>query len=122
MKGKDMRQKYIISHDGPNNKLVIKEYAILETKVKKPISPPLKRGEFTFLCQETYDSKLILSSISTEPKALIGILRTHNLYPIEPYAAQIASAVMTLYNSSENGPVELFFDDVELVTVDMETA
>jgi hypothetical protein len=117
-----MHQKYIISRDGPNNKLIIKEYAILESKVKKLISPLLKRGEFTLLCQESYDSKLILSSISNEPKALIGILRTHNLYPIEPYAAEIASAVMTLYNSSENGPVELFFDDVELVTVDMETA
>lgn len=117
-----MRQKYVISRDGPNNKLIIKEYAIIETKVKKPISPSLKRGKFTFLCQETYDSKLILSSISNGLKALIGILRTHNLFPIEPYAAKIADAVMTLYNSSEKGPVELFFDDVELVTVDMETA
>jgi hypothetical protein len=115
-----MRQKYIISRDGPDNKLIIKEYAIIETKVKKPISHQLKREEFTFLCQETYDSKLILSSVSNGSKALIGILRTHNLYPIGPYATAIADAVMTLYNSSENGPVELFFDDVELVTVDME--
>jgi hypothetical protein len=117
-----MRQKYVISRDGPINKLIIKEYAILESKVKKPVSPPLKRGEFTLICQETYDSKLIISSISNGLKALIGILRTHNLYPIEPYVAEIADAVTALYNSSENGPVELFFDDVELVTVDMETA
>jgi hypothetical protein len=117
-----MRQKYIISRDGPNNKLIIREYAIIETKVKKPITHSLKMAKFTFLCQETYDSKLIIGSIFNGPKALIGILRTHNLYPIEPYAAIIADAVMALYNSSENGPVELFFDDLELVTVDMETA
>ena len=117
-----MRQKYVISRDGPNNELIIKEYAIIETKVKKPISLSLKRGKFTLLCQETYDNREILSSISNGLNALIGNLRTHNLYPIEPYAAKIADAVMTLYNSSENGPVELFFDDVELVTVDMETA
>lgn len=117
-----MRQKYVISRDGPINKLIIKEYAIIETKVKKPISPSLKRGKFTLLCQETYDSNLIQSSISIGLKALISNLRTHNLYPIEPYVAEIADAVMTLYSSSENGPVELFFDDVELVTVDMETA
>ena len=30
-----MRQKYVISRDGPNNKLIIKEYSIIETKVKK---------------------------------------------------------------------------------------
>jgi hypothetical protein len=114
-----MRQKYVITRDGPDKNLLIKEYAIIETKVRKPVPPSLKRGEFTLLCQETYDSKLILSSISNGLKALIGILRTHNLYPIEPYAAEIANAVMTLYNSSENGPVELFFDDIELVTVNM---
>ena len=78
--------------------------------------------KFTFLCQETYDSKLILSSISNGLKALIDILRTHNLFPIEPYAAKIADAVITLYNSSENGTAELFFDDIELVTVDMKPA
>ena len=116
-----MRQKYVISRDGPNNKLTIKEYAIIETKVKKPISPSIKRGKFTLLCHETYESKLILNSISNGPKELIDILRTHNLYPIEPYAAKIADAVMTLYNLSENGPVELFFDDVDLVAVDMES-
>lgn len=117
-----MRQKYVISRDGPINRLIIKEYAIIETKVKKPISPSLKRGKFTFLCQEAYDSKLILSSIPSGLKGLIGILRTQNLYPIEPYAAKIADAVMRLYNSSENGPVELYFDDVELITADIETA
>ena len=79
-------------------------------------------GKFTFLCQETYDSKLILSSISNGLKALIGILRTHDLFPIEPYAAKIADAVITLYNSSGNGTTELFFDYIELVTVDMKSA
>ena len=82
----------------------------------------LKGENFTFLCQETYDSKLILSSISNGLKELTSILRTQNLYPIEPYAAKIADAVIKLYNSSENGPVELLFDDVELLSVDMKTA
>lgn len=108
-----MRQKFVISRDGPIKKLIIKEYAILETKVKKPISPSPKKGNFTLLCQETYDSNLIQSSIPNGLKVLISNLRTHNLYPIEPYAAEIADAVMTLYNSSENGPVELFLDDID---------
>ncbi|MGD8836006.1 MAG: hypothetical protein PVJ19_13770 [Desulfobacteraceae bacterium] len=112
-----MRQKYIIFRDGPNNRLIIQEYSMIETKVKKPISPSLKREEFTFLCEETYSSKIILKSISNGIKTLVTILRTHNFYPIEPYSTKIAETVMTLYNSSENGPVELFFDDVDLVAV-----
>ena len=49
-----MRQKYIISRDGPKKNLIIREYAIIETKVKKPISSMLQNDKFTFLCEETY--------------------------------------------------------------------
>jgi hypothetical protein len=49
--------------------------------------------------------------------ALVEILRTHNIFPIEPYSNKIAESVMALYNSSEEGPVELFFDDVDLVYI-----
>jgi hypothetical protein len=115
-----MRQKYVVSRDGPDDRLTIKEYAITETKVKKPVPSIRPKGRFTFLCEETYESKIIVSSISNGTKALIAILRTQNLYPIEPYAAKIAETVITLYNSSESGPVELFFDDVDLVTFPME--
>lgn len=111
-----MRQKFIISRGGPNNKLSIKEYAVIETKVKKPASSIAQKGKFTYFCEETYESKTISRSVSFGVKPLVAMLRTHNFYPIEPYATKIAETVMTLYNSSENGPVELFFDDVDLVT------
>jgi hypothetical protein len=117
-----MRQKYVISRDGPNNKLIIREYAIIETKVKKAMPSILQKGKFTFLCEETYESKTIASSLASGMKPLVAILRTHNLYPIEPYAKKIAETVMTLYNSSDNGPVELVFDDVDLVSVDLQAA
>lgn len=115
-----MRQKYVISRDGPNNKLTIKEYAIIDTKVKKPISSFFKQGKFILLCEETYDNKIILGSISHGIPALVAIIRTHNLFPIEPFATKIADNVITLYNSSENGPLELVFDDLDLVTTDIQ--
>ena len=117
-----MRQKYVISREGPSNMLIIKEYAIIETKVKKPMPSIAQKGKFTFFCKETYEDKVIVKSISNGIKALVAILRTRNFYPIEPYAIKIAETVMTLYNSSENGPVELLFDDVDLVSLDMKTA
>lgn len=117
-----MRQKYIISRDGPDNKLVIKEYAVTESKVKKPASSTLLNGKFTLLCEETYDARNIENSMSKGTKSVVAALRTHNLYPIEAYAAKIAETVMALYNASEKGPVELVFDDIDISPVDMEAA
>ena len=117
-----MRQKFVISRDGPDNRLKIKEYAVIETKVKKPVASMVQNRKFTFFCEETYESKVILRSIATGLKSLIAILRTHNFYPIEPYATQIAITVMKLYSTSDNGPVELFFDDLDLVSLDVKTA
>jgi hypothetical protein len=50
---------------------------------------------------------------------MVESLRTGNFYPIEPYAAQIAESVIKLFKSSNYGPVELIFDDLDLVTPEM---
>ena len=112
-----MRQKYVISRNVAKNKLKIREYAIIDKNLKKVASSMLKKGNFSFLCEETYESEIIVSSISKGMNALIAILRTHNIFPIEPYANKIAESVMALYNSSEDGSAELFFDDVDLISV-----
>ncbi len=111
-----MRQKYVISRNGAKNELKIMEYAIIDKNLNKVASSMLRKGSFSFLCEETYESKMIVSSISKGMNALIAILRTHNIFPIEPYANKIAESVMALYNSSEDGSVELFFDDADLIS------
>jgi hypothetical protein len=113
---KNMRQKYVISRNGAKDRLKIREYAIIDKDMKKVTSSLLQKGSFSFLCEETYESKMIVSSISKGMNALIAILRTHNIFPIEPYANKIAESVMALYNSSEDGSVELFFDDADLIS------
>jgi hypothetical protein len=110
-----MRQKYVISRNGAKNELKIREYAIIDKDLNKVASSMLQKRNFSFLCEETYESKTIKSSISKGRNALVAILRTDNLFPVEPYAARIAESVMTLYDSSEDGSVELFFDDVDLI-------
>ncbi len=112
-----MRQKYVISRDVAKNKLKIREYEIIDKNMKKVASSILHKGSFSFLCEETYESEIIVSSISKGMNALVAILRTHNIFPIEPYATKIAESVMALYNSSKDGSVELFFDDVDLMSV-----
>ncbi|MGD8980469.1 MAG: hypothetical protein PVH67_06995 [Desulfobacterales bacterium] len=111
-----MRQKYVISRDGDKNNLKIREYAIIDKNLKKVASSMLQKGSFSFLCEETYENEMIVSSISKGMNALVAILRTHNIFPIEPYATQIAESVMALYNSSEDDSVELFFDDIDLMS------
>jgi hypothetical protein len=113
---KDMRQKYVISRNGDKNNLKIREYAIIDKNLNKVASSMLNKGSFSFLCEETYESEIIESSISKGMNALVAILRTDNIFPIEPYSTKIAESVMELYNSSEDGSVELFFDDVDLVS------
>ena len=112
-----MRQKYLISRDGANHKLKIREYAITDRDMKKAASPMLQTANYAYLCEETYENEIIISSISKGMNALIAILRTHNIFPIEPYVTKIAESVVALYQSSEDGSVELFFDDKDLVSV-----
>jgi hypothetical protein len=69
------------------------------------------------LGEETYESEIVVSSISKGMNALLSILRTHNIFPIEPNATKIAESVMALYDSSEDGSVELVFDDLDLLSV-----
>ena len=112
-----MRQKYVISRNGAKNRLKIREYAILDSRLKKVESSMLKKSDFSFLCEETYESEIIVSSISKGMSALVSTLRTNNIFPIEPYVTKIGESVMALYNSSEDGSVELFFDDIDLISV-----
>jgi hypothetical protein len=116
-RGIDMRQKYEISRDGVKNKLKIKEYAIIDKSLNKVQSSKLQKENFSFLCEETYESESIVISISKGIDSVVAVLRTRNIFPIEPYAIKIAKSVMALYDSNENGSVELFFDDADLLAI-----
>ena len=111
-----MREKYVIFRNNAKNNLSIREYAIIDKNLNKVASSMLQKGSFSFLCEETYESEMIVRSISKGMYALVDILRTDNIFPIEPYSTKIAESVMALYNSSEDESVELFFDDVDLVS------
>lgn len=108
-----MRLKYMISLNENKNTLKISEYAIIDKNLNKVPSSLLKKGDYQFLCEEAYESEAVLSSISQGKNALVACLRTHNIFPIKPYALKIAESVTALYQSSENLSKELFFDDID---------
>jgi hypothetical protein len=115
-----MRQKYMISRNDTRNELKISEYAITDRDLKQKVTiSNVERASFTFLCAEVYARDTIQHSISEGIEALVASLRTRNIYPIEPYAIKIAESVIALYSAPDDGSVELFFDDRDLVAEPM---
>ena len=112
-----MRQKYVLSKNGEKKELKISEYAFIDKNQNKVESSKLQKENFSFLCEETYEDVTIVSSISEGMETLISILRTDNIFPIEPYVNKIAESVMALYASSEEETAELFFDDADLLSL-----
>lgn len=111
-----MRQKYLITQKGDQSDLTIREYAVIEKDLKNVESALLREDQFSFMCEERYDGSTIIRSISQGVEALMDTLRTTNMYPIKPYAQKIAESVIELYGSDSEDSVELFFDDVDLVS------
>ena len=99
-----MKQKYLILNDKQNKQIKIQEFAELNKQM------------LSLLCEEAYDYKTIKSAISAGKDELIAALRTNNMYPPGIYAEQIADAVIDLHQSKKQESVELFFDDVNLLT------
>lgn len=98
-----MKQKYLVTRNEKDKKLVVQEYGELDKEM------------LSLLCEEHFDDAVIRKSMKSGREALIAILRTRNLYPPKAYSERIAAAVETLYGSSENESIELFFDDLELL-------
>jgi hypothetical protein len=99
-----MKQKYIISKTDEKTGLIIREYAELDKEI------------FSLLCEETFENEAVKSAIEKGKDALIKTLRTQNLFPLGIYAEAIAAAVTKMYESDDDQPVELLFNDVDLLT------
>jgi len=99
-----MRQKYLIINDKENKQFKIQEFA------------ELNKEDLSLLCEEAYDYETIQSAVSNGKDALIATLRTNNLYPPGIYAEKISDALVQLHKSTDQESVELFFDDINLLT------
>ena len=105
-----MKQKYLISKENDQAKLIIKEFAELD------------KERLSLLCEEEYDNKIIKSAISQGKEALISELRTNNMYPPGVYAEKIAQAVIDIFGSKDSQPIELSFNDVDLLIKEREAS
>jgi len=98
-----MKQKYTILKNDKKTGVIIREFAELDKEI------------FSFLCEETFGDEIVKSAIEKGQDALIQTLRTQNLFPLGIYAEKIAEAVTKMYESGDDQPVELLFNDVDLL-------
>ena len=98
-----MRLKYIVEKKDKNNALVLREY--MEND----------QDRFSLLNEAVYDKKTISSARKMGMKALIGALRTQNMYPPLKFAEKIADAVSEVLKSKKNPSTEIILADMEFV-------
>ena len=98
-----MKQKYVILRSEDKTELIIREFAELD------------KDSMSLLCEETYNIKAIETAVNNGKEALIGALRTPNMYPARICAEKIADSVMTLYESADQESAEVFFDDFDFI-------
>jgi hypothetical protein len=104
-----MKQKYTISKNDEKTGIIIKEYAELDKEI------------FSLLCEETYEDEIVKAAAAKGKDALIQTLRTQNLFPIGIYSEAIAEAVIKFYETGDDQPVELIFDDLDLMAKENDT-
>ena len=117
-----MRQKYRICRWQKKKKLNIKEFAVVEKDTKNLTSTMLRDDHFDLICEQDYDGEMIAKSAAAGSGQLVEALRTPNMFPIAPYVEKIAESVVDLLDDDQDRCVELFFDDKELVVVDIPAA
>lgn len=110
-----MKQRYFISRDEKASELTIEEYAVVSGNLKRHEITALGNDDFTLLCIESYEDKIIKKAISQGKDALVAALRTDNLYPISDYADVIADSVIEIYGKNDRLSKELLFDDLDLL-------
>ena len=109
-----MKQRYLISRDKNTSELTIEEYAVIAGNMKRLEISAVALDDFTLLCTESYEGKIIKKAISKGKEALVAALRTDNLYPISIYADVIADSVIEIYGKNDSLSKELLFDDLDL--------
>lgn len=110
-----MIQKFTIFRDDENDILTIEESAILDKVTRNIDYKDLKNRDFSIVCEEKYESKILETAISKDNQAIISCIRTNNMYPIGAYAEIIADSITRLYASTNGQTIELIFDDKELL-------
>jgi hypothetical protein len=110
-----MLQKYKMQIDAKNNQLTIREFAFIgkQKHLHDAIRP--KSDDFLMAHKVTYDLEAVSKALSAGKYALIDEIRTDVFFPAETCAERIADQIIDLLANGAGRPVELFFDDRDIL-------
>ena len=117
-----MKQKFHIQKSLQKEELLIQEYAVIQSDLRKRNNAVIQEEDFALLCEQTYDIRNLKSSISEGRTALIAELRTQNFFPIGFYINKIAGKIMEMLSVNGDQSAVLIFDDREYFFVKQEKA
>ena len=117
-----MKQKFHIHKSLQKEELVIQEYAVIQSDLRKRDNAVIQEEDFALLCEQTYDIRNLKSTISEGRMALIAELRTQNFFPIGFYINKIAGKIKEMLSVNGDQSAVLIFDDREYFFVKEEKA
>jgi len=117
-----MKQKFHIQKNHQKNELVIQEYAVIQSDLRKRVNSMIQEEDFALLCEQTYDIRNLKSSISEGRMVFISELRTQNFFPIGLYIEKIADKIAEMLAVNGDQSTVLIFDDLDYFSINQEKA
>lgn len=99
-----MKQRFSISSNTGGEKIVIKEYAELE------------KGEFSLLCEESYEVEAVEAALEKGPHHVIALLRTESFFPTNYFAEKLTASLLDFIRLGGSEPVKIDVDDSECIS------
>lgn len=97
-----MKQKFTVSMSDDHRRLIIREFAELDTDLFSP------------LCEEAYSFESIQAA--AHDAELVQLIRTDTFFPTHACALKLASAIRSLLSGDARDDLELLHDDSEFLT------
>jgi len=111
-----MLQRYDVARDDQTNRLSIKEFAALDTKLHRRNNYQSIQKTYPIVHEVSFDGDAIRAAISEGQKALISKIRSGDFFPIYPCIELIAKRITELFNGTSETAFEMFFDDRTLLS------
>lgn len=110
-----MLQKYKMEIDAEKKLLTIREFAFIGKQKHTSDNLRPRADDFLMAHKVTYDLDAVSKAVAHGKVALIDEIRTDEFFPAEFCAALIADQVIDLLGDGKDQPVEIFFDDRDVL-------